>query len=77
MKAELRFCDNAYICTKFRENISKGFSVIERTRFPCSVPIVVTDRQADRQTDRQTTMGITKCPPQIPDGGGMRGVKES
>ena len=23
-----------YICTKFRENISKGFKVFERTRFP-------------------------------------------
>ena len=23
-----------YICTKFRENILKGFRVIERTRFP-------------------------------------------
>ena len=30
-------------------------------------------RLTDRQTDRQTTMGITKCLPQIPDGGGMRG----
>ena len=23
-----------YICTKFHENIKKGFRVIERTRFP-------------------------------------------
>ena len=23
-----------YICTKFRENISRGFKVLEQTRFP-------------------------------------------
>ena len=41
-----------YISTKFRENISNGFIVMERTRF-------VTDRQTDTQTDRQTFMRKT------------------
>ena len=36
-----------YIFIKFHENISKGVTVIERTRF-------VTDRQADRQKDIRT-----------------------
>ena len=35
-----------YTCTKFRENISKSFTVIERTRF-------VTDGRTDGRTDRQ------------------------
>ena len=41
-----------YIRTRFRENISEGFRVIERTRF-------VTDRRTDMDelTDGQTTMG--------------------
>ena len=45
-----------YICTKFHENIPKGFRVIEWTRFVTG-----------RQTDRQTTMGNTICSPPPPD----------
>ena len=45
------------ICTKFNENNSKGFKVIERKQF-------VTDRQMDIQTHRQL-WGKTICIPQM------------
>ena len=47
-----------YICTKFQENILKGFRVIEQTQF-------VTDRWMDIQTGRQ--LWEKQCLP--PDGG--------
>ena len=47
-----------YTCTKFRENMSKGLGVIDRTDGR-------TDRQTDERTDRQTSMGKTICLPQM------------
>ena len=54
MKVELQFLFSAhrlivlYIYTKFHENVSKDFRVIERTQF-C-------DRQTDRQTHGENNM---------------------
>ena len=47
-----------YICTKFRENISKGFRVIHRTR-------LVMDRQTDnygKNNMSPTEWGIKRWP---------------
>ena len=43
-----------YICTKFHENISKGFSIIVRTRNHDGRKDGQMDGQTDGQTDRQT-----------------------
>ena len=43
-----------YICTKFHENISKGFLVIARTRNHDGRTDGQRDRRTDRQTDGQT-----------------------